>query len=113
MDGVGKLMSFKRMKLTGLTNLAISKMQLCCIFMLLTLFLASCGGLPDGDNIVGKWRGQNDEDGLMIFLKDGQFDVLDNNENSVFNDGQKSIITWEIITEVEPHQLYFYGVDWR
>jgi hypothetical protein len=82
------------------------------ILIFLTLALASCDFSTNDDNIAGKWKGQHEEDGTMIFHKNGTFEVLDKDGQSVFVgdpafDGEsKPSMTWETITEVEPHQLY-------
>jgi len=71
-----------------------------------TIGLTSCDSSTNGDNIAGKWKGQNDEDGIMIFYKNGVFDILNKDGKSVFEGEPKPTMTWEAITEVEPHQLY-------
>lgn len=78
------------------------------IFLLIFIALFSCGLSSNEDNIVGKWKGQQTEDGIMFFHENGMFDMLDSDGKSAFfnNNEPTPIITWEIITEVEPHQLY-------
>ncbi len=82
------------------------------VLILLTIVLTSCDFSTNDDNIVGKWKGQNEEDGIMIFYKNGIFEILDKDGKSVFVgdsvfDGEsKPSMTWEAITEVEPHQVY-------
>jgi hypothetical protein len=76
------------------------------VLILLTIGLVSCDSKTNGDNIAGKWKGRNDEDGTMIFHKNGMFDILDKNGESPFDGEPKPSITWEAITEVEPHQVY-------
>ncbi len=82
------------------------------VLILLTIVLTSCDFSTNDDNIAGKWKGQNEEDGIMIFYKNGTFEVLDKDGKSVFVgepvfDGEsKPSMTWEAITEIEPHQLY-------
>ena len=70
------------------------------------LALVSCGWISESDDITGKWRGQQAKDGTMIFYKNGKFDLLDKDGNPVFSEEPKPTMTWEVITEVEPHQAY-------
>ena len=74
--------------------------------ILLTIVLASCDSSTNGDNIAGKWKGKNNEDGIMIFHKNGMFEILNKEGKSPFDSEAKPSITWEAITEVEPHQVY-------
>lgn len=76
------------------------------ILTLFTIVLTSCDFSTNDDNIAGKWKGQNEEDGIMIFYKNGTFEVLDKDGKPVFDGESKPSMTWEAITEVEPHQLY-------
>jgi hypothetical protein len=76
------------------------------MFLFFTFALVSCGWVSDGNNITGKWRGQEAENGTMIFYKNGKFDILNKDEKSVFSNEPKPTITWKVVTEVEPHQVY-------
>ena len=80
------------------------------IFIFASLFLsiglASCDSSPNADNISGKWEGQNDEDGIIVFHKNGIFEILNKEGKSAFDGELKPSMTWEAITEVEPHQVY-------
>ena len=77
------------------------------IFVFVALLVASPIWGSDIE-IIGKWRGQNPEDGIMIFNKNGKFDVVDQDGNSAFSHNPQPVITWEAITEIEPHQLYIH-----
>ncbi len=78
----------------------------CCALILLTLALTSCERPPAGDTIVGKWKGRQTEDGIMVFHANGTFDMLYEDKASVFDYETKPNMTWEAITEVEPYQVY-------
>lgn len=76
------------------------------MFLFFSFALASCGWVSDGNNITGKWRGQEAEDGTMIFYKNGKFDLLSKDGKSAFSNEPKPTITWKVVTEVKPHQVY-------
>jgi hypothetical protein len=77
------------------------------VLTLLSIGLASCDSSTNDVNIAGKWKGQNNEDGIMIFHKNGMFEILNKEGKSPFASELKKLsITWEAITEVEPHQVY-------
>jgi hypothetical protein len=76
------------------------------ILLILLLFISACGIGTNTNDLTGRWKGQDDKDGIMVFNKDGSFEALDSNGQSLLNVGPNPLITWEIITEVEPFQLY-------
>ena len=80
------------------------------ILTFLVIF-TSCGLIDSSQSIVGKWKGKNVEDGIMIFKKNGEFDILDKSGISAFGDKTKISIKYEAITEVEPNQLYIIFTD--
>ncbi len=76
------------------------------ILLTLSLLLSACDlGTSSGD-ITGRWKGQDEKDGIMVFNKDGSFEILDANGLPLIKSEPKPVVTWETITEVEPFQLY-------
>jgi hypothetical protein len=57
-------------------------------------------------SIEGRWVGNNPSDGVLIFHKDGKFEILNSEGVVVFNDPLTSSVTWESVKETNPHQLY-------
>ncbi len=51
---------------------------------IILLLLASCSSPADSNSIIGKWSGNNPDDGTMIFHKNGKFEVFDKNSQSPF-----------------------------
>lgn len=68
------------------------------------VFIANAFLGSNSASIVGTWRGQDPEDGIMTFHKDGTFEAMDANGTVQELDG--AFFTYDIIDEVEPHQLY-------
>lgn len=75
------------------------------LMLLCLLFVVSCTKSAENE-LVGEWKGQQDEDGIMVFHKNGMFEGFDKDKASLFEGKQKPSMTWEAITEVEPHQIY-------
>ena len=76
------------------------------VFLTLLIVFTACGLVNANETIVGKWKGGNPEDGVLIFKKNGEFDIIDKNGESAFKSENKFTIKYEIIAELEPNQLY-------
>ena len=76
------------------------------IFIFL-IFITTCGFIDFNQPIIGKWKGNNPKDGILVFKKNGEFNVIDENGKSVFEPTDSKVtIKYEILTELEPNQLY-------
>jgi len=61
--------------------------------------------------LVGTWRSTTGQEEYLVFAKDGVFDMMDSSRESLQSKMQSEYdgeLQWkyEIVTEVEPHQLY-------
>jgi hypothetical protein len=53
--------------------------------------------------IVGRWKGRSSEDGVMHFKSDRKFEMLTPEGKNAMEGGTA---TYELVTEVEPWQMY-------
>lgn len=75
------------------------------IFVLFSALLTSCNYFVE-ESIVGKWKGENSVDGMIVFHKNGKLEVFDNNGIPAIKAEDGVEAKWEVIDQVSPKQLY-------
>lgn len=76
------------------------------VSIILILLLSACGFLSDESAIVGTWKGDNPIDGIMVFHKNGKYEIFKRDGSPIIEESSTLTATWEVVNEVEPHQLY-------
>lgn len=69
------------------------------------ILLGACDLISNSADVTGSWK-SDDEVGTMIFHKNGNFDLLNQDGTSMLDKSSGGNATWLTITEVTPYQLY-------